>query len=131
MSEKSASQLQIEEKEARIEAMEKLAIRHTRIRILEILRDNPKVTDKEILQQVKSEGIPIRAFLHTFITMKTSKVKTAVSFKIAHSYFESLSESMNPLFITFALEQGKTKIKFHLEKATIGSLIAEVRGKKQ
>lgn len=126
MNEKSASELQIEEKEARIEAMENLAMQHTKKRILEILRDNPKLENKEILQQVKSEGIPIRAFIHNFITMKAN-VKTAVSFKIARSYFESLSESMSPLFVAFAVESGKVKTRFHLEENTINSLIAEVR----
>lgn len=126
MNEKSASQLQIEEREARVEAMENLAMQYTKKRILEFLRDNAKATDKEIFQQVKSEGIPIRAFIHSFITMK-AKVKTAVAFKTAQKYFDSLSESMSPLFIAFAIEKGKIKTRFHLEEDAISSLIAEVR----
>ena len=127
MSQKSASAIQIEEKEARIDAMEDLSISYTKRQIIEALENNPNLTDEQVIKQVKNEGIKINAFLHSYISSKFLDVKTAVSYRIAQSYFESLSKSLYPRFVTFPLVQGKAHIHFRLKEETIRYLIAEIR----
>jgi hypothetical protein len=113
----SASEMQIEEKAKRMQAMIDLAIHET---FKQIREEKQKSEDLEtIVKNVSEKGINIKEFLHGFIKLKPNQtVKTQVSYDIAKGYFEDFSECAKDErdFITFNAYDSKNEkgTHFHL-----------------
>lgn len=130
--EKSASELQIEEKLERMRAMKQLAIELTFKQIREEILKNRDL--ETIVKNVSEKGIPINGFLNSYLKEPQHGTKTQVDISTAKKYFAQYSECLEPKdFITFnPKDMEKVHTCFHLPIDMIKELVnSELLGKPQ
>jgi hypothetical protein len=129
--EKSASELQIEEKLERMRAMKQLVIELTLKQIREEILKNRDL--ETIIKNVSEKGIHTSKFINSYLKEPQHGTKTQVDISTAKKYFEHYSECLEPDFITFnPKDSEKVHTHFHLTIDTIKALAnSELLGKPQ